>query len=33
LSKLAHSEVQPDYVLERLDELLPDGANGPDMLE
>jgi phosphoglycolate/pyridoxal phosphate phosphatase family enzyme len=23
LSKLAHSEVQPDYVLERLDELLP----------
>jgi phosphoglycolate/pyridoxal phosphate phosphatase family enzyme len=33
LAKLAHSEVQPDYVLERLDELLPDGADGPDMLE
>jgi phosphoglycolate/pyridoxal phosphate phosphatase family enzyme len=33
LDRLARSEVQPDYVLERLDELLPDGANGPDMLE
>ena len=28
LAKLAHSEVQPDFVLERLDELLPDGGNG-----
>jgi len=25
---IAHSEVQPDYILERLDELLPDGGNG-----
>jgi len=26
LEKLAQSEVQPDYILERLDDLLPDGA-------
>jgi phosphoglycolate/pyridoxal phosphate phosphatase family enzyme len=33
MEKLTHSEVQPDFILERLDELLPDGADGPDMLE
>lgn len=33
LHRLARSEVQPDFILERLDELLPDGTNGRDMLE
>jgi len=33
LEKLRHSEVQPDYILERLDQLLPVRENGQPMLE
>lgn len=33
LAKLAHSEVQPDFILERLDQLLPDSENERVVLE
>jgi NagD protein len=33
LDKLAHSQVQPDFILERLDHLLPVRENGKPMLE